>query len=60
FRPRFFALAGLCAVMLPPTMKRLLPKQLPRLQILELQPCQSVYHLHLHVLGGRQLKWPPG
>ncbi|KAF4377373.1 hypothetical protein F8388_013719 [Cannabis sativa] len=22
--------------------------------------CQSVYHLHLHVLGGRQLKWPPG
>ncbi|KAL3632334.1 14 kDa zinc-binding protein [Castilleja foliolosa] len=22
--------------------------------------CQAVYHLHLHVLGGRQLKWPPG
>ncbi|PHT55453.1 Histidine triad nucleotide-binding protein 2, mitochondrial [Capsicum baccatum] len=22
--------------------------------------CQSVYHLHLHVLGGRQLKWPAG
>lgn len=21
---------------------------------------QSVYHLHLHVLGGRQLTWPPG
>eukprot|EP01007_Sphenomonas_quadrangularis_P001505 NODE_2487_length_595_cov_68.516484_g2119_i0.p1 GENE.NODE_2487_length_595_cov_68.516484_g2119_i0~~NODE_2487_length_595_cov_68.516484_g2119_i0.p1 ORF type:complete len:141 (-),score=35.32 NODE_2487_length_595_cov_68.516484_g2119_i0:49-471(-) len=21
---------------------------------------QSVYHLHLHVLGGRQLEWPPG
>ncbi|XP_062455517.1 adenosine 5'-monophosphoramidase HINT2 [Rhea pennata] len=21
---------------------------------------QSVYHLHLHVLGGRQLAWPPG
>ena len=22
--------------------------------------CQSVYHLHIHVLGGRPLKWPPG
>lgn len=22
--------------------------------------CQSIYHLHIHVLGGRQLQWPPG
>ncbi|XP_049767189.1 uncharacterized HIT-like protein Synpcc7942_1390 isoform X1 [Schistocerca cancellata] len=22
--------------------------------------CQSVYHLHIHVVGGRQLGWPPG
>ena len=22
--------------------------------------CQSVYHLHLHVIGGRQMTWPPG
>ena len=22
--------------------------------------CQSVYHLHLHVLGGRKMTWPPG
>ncbi|KAL2651596.1 hypothetical protein R1flu_019724 [Riccia fluitans] len=22
--------------------------------------CQSIYHLHLHILGGRKLKWPPG
>ncbi|KAK4525526.1 hypothetical protein GAYE_SCF13G3434 [Galdieria yellowstonensis] len=22
--------------------------------------CQSVYHLHLHILGGRTLGWPPG
>ena len=22
--------------------------------------CQSVFHIHLHCLGGRQLKWPPG
>ncbi|MCL4130176.1 UNVERIFIED_CONTAM: hypothetical protein GTU68_064845 [Idotea baltica] len=21
---------------------------------------QSVYHIHLHVMGGRQLSWPPG
>ena len=21
---------------------------------------QSVYHIHLHVLGGRALSWPPG
>lgn len=21
---------------------------------------QSVFHLHLHVLGGRSLRWPPG
>ncbi|XP_037278881.1 adenosine 5'-monophosphoramidase HINT1 [Rhipicephalus microplus] len=24
------------------------------------QGCQSVYHVHIHVLGGRQLGWPPG
>merc|ERR1712238_240633 len=22
--------------------------------------CQSVYHVHIHVLGGEQLGWPPG
>ncbi|KFD58023.1 hypothetical protein M513_01256, partial [Trichuris suis] len=22
--------------------------------------CQSIFHVHVHVLGGRQLKWPPG
>lgn len=21
---------------------------------------QTVYHLHVHLLGGRQLQWPPG
>jgi histidine triad (HIT) family protein len=21
---------------------------------------QAVFHIHLHVLGGRQLGWPPG
>lgn len=21
---------------------------------------QSVFHIHLHVIGGRQLSWPPG
>uniref|UniRef100_A0A4D5R990 Protein kinase C inhibitor n=1 Tax=Scolopendra viridis TaxID=118503 RepID=A0A4D5R990_SCOVI len=24
------------------------------------QGCQSVYHLHVHVIGGRQMGWPPG
>ena len=22
--------------------------------------CQSVYHIHLHLLGGRRMTWPPG
>jgi len=22
--------------------------------------CQSVFHIHLHVIGGRPLSWPPG
>jgi len=21
---------------------------------------QEVYHLHLHLMGGRQMRWPPG
>ena len=24
------------------------------------QAGQTVYHIHLHVLGGRQMNWPPG
>ncbi|GKV28943.1 hypothetical protein SLEP1_g37927 [Rubroshorea leprosula] len=24
------------------------------------QAGQSVYHIHVHVLGGRQMNWPPG
>mmetsp|Transcript_20902 Transcript_20902/g.29295 ORF Transcript_20902/g.29295 Transcript_20902/m.29295 type:complete len:81 (-) Transcript_20902:58-300(-) len=24
------------------------------------QGAQSVYHLHVHVIGGRQMTWPPG
>jgi histidine triad (HIT) family protein len=22
--------------------------------------CQTVFHLHLHIIGGRSLGWPPG
>ncbi|XP_042480910.1 14 kDa zinc-binding protein [Macadamia integrifolia] len=22
--------------------------------------CQSIYHIHVHLLGGRQMNWPPG
>ena len=24
------------------------------------QGCQSVPHLHIHIIGGKQLAWPPG
>jgi histidine triad (HIT) family protein len=24
------------------------------------EACQSVYHIHLHLLGGRHMHWPPG
>ncbi|GJU93674.1 14 kDa zinc-binding protein [Tanacetum coccineum] len=24
------------------------------------QGCQSVYHIHVHLIGGRQMNWPPG
>ncbi len=22
--------------------------------------CQEVMHIHLHIIGGKQLSWPPG
>lgn len=22
--------------------------------------CQEVYHIHLHLIGGRKMTWPPG
>ncbi len=22
--------------------------------------CQTVFHIHLHIIGGRQMGWPPG
>jgi len=24
------------------------------------QACQSVFHLHMHIIGGKALTWPPG
>ncbi len=24
------------------------------------QAGQSIYHLHVHLLGGRRMRWPPG
>jgi histidine triad (HIT) family protein len=30
--------------------------------VFNVNPCggQEVYHIHLHLLGGRQMTWPPG
>ena len=24
------------------------------------EACQTVFHLHMHIIGGRALTWPPG
>ena len=24
------------------------------------EACQTVFHLHMHIIGGRELTWPPG
>nr|XP_023025397.1 uncharacterized protein LOC111513422 isoform X2 [Leptinotarsa decemlineata] len=46
------------------TAKTLAQKRLPKGYRLVINNgpdgCQSVYHLHIHILGGRQMNWPPG
>ena len=50
------------SMVLWPTLPSSMQKQSMRLPLIAcgVYAGQSVYHVHLHVMGGRKLAWPPG
>lgn len=58
----FFPFLPLCLPPPPPLYSPTLPPFFHLLAVINNGKLgsQSVYHLHLHVMGGRQFTWPPG
>ena len=59
--PEAFAAVGRCVIKVANAVNAALtPDGVNLLQANGPGAGQSVFHLHVHLLGGRNLKWPPG